>query len=164
MITLTGSFQYDDGTPLDGTAKLNIIDSDGNYFTLGAAQQSGTQTSVPNRYEITITAGAIESIKGFDTSFTSVDTVWGNGEISPPDTLYRYWLFDAVDRKISGPVDIQITSGPYDLFNALPSNIPTSAVTQNILVSNPPSGNMAVKNFYVDSSGKLVVEYDDAPV
>jgi hypothetical protein len=164
MITLTGTFQYDDGTPLDGTAKLNIIGSDGQYFILGAAQEQGTQTPIPNRYEIIITNGSISSIVGFDTNFTSTDTIWGNSEISPPDTLYKYWLFDAVDRKISGPVNIQISSGPYDLFSALPSSIPTSAVTQNILVSNPPSGSMAIKNFYVNSSGKVVVEYDDAPV
>ena len=164
MITLTGTFQYDDGTLIDGWVKLNLVSANGQFFTLGAAQERGTQTPIPNRYEILITAGAVASITGFDTNFTSTDTIWGNSEISPPDTIYKYTLFDALDRRIGEIFTTLINNSPFDLFNALPTSIPASAVSQNLLISNPPAGNMMVKNFYVDSTGKLVVEYDDNPV
>lgn len=162
MITLTGTFQYDDGTPIDGEVILDLIAS-GQFMLIDTAQEAGTETTISERYVITINAGSISGIKG-NKGFTSTNTILGNHEISPPNTQYRCVLLDAIGQEIQGALDITINTDPYDLSAAVPSSPPTNIITSSLLVSNPPSGNMVIKNFYVNTSGKVVIEYDDTPV
>ncbi len=165
MITLTGTFQYDDGIPLDGWARVALIDENGRFFEGGAAQERGTQIPVPHYYDVTITNGSVAKVDGFiPDTFLTVDTIWGNNEISPPGTRYRYKLFDAIDRQLGSDLDLTISSTPFNLFLSQPTAIPAPQLQPTLLTSKPPTGGMTVSNFYVDSSGKLVVEYNDIPV
>ena len=96
MITLTGTFLYEDSIPIDGRVRLSLIRGDGQYITVGTAQELGTQIPIPHWYDITLTGGLISGVIGFDPSFTSTDTVHGNDDIAPPDTLYRCRVYDAI--------------------------------------------------------------------
>ena len=164
MITLTGTFLYEDSTPIDGRIRLSLIRSDGQYITVGTAQELGTQIPVPHWYDITLTGGSIDGVVGHDPVFTSADAIHGTNDIAPPDTLYRCRVYDAIDREILPPVDVQITSSPFDLSTAQPVTVPTLKATSSLLVSKPPSGSRVVKNLYVNPSGMIVVEYDTSPV
>ncbi len=165
MITLTGTFEYDDSTPIDGHVILDLVLSNNQYITVGEAQEQGTETPVPHRYKIIITNGSIVSVTGlFPDSFASADTIHGNSEISPPDTMYKYSLFDAVGRQLEDSINVVIGTTPFDLFNAAPS-IPDNAELSAIgVISNAPSGANKITNIYVSSAGKVVVEYDDVPI
>ena len=160
MTELTGAFQYEDGSPVTGYAILDLI-AGGQYVIVGTPKKASTGEDVTPRYKVTIINSTITSVTGLDGTAFPNNSIVGNDDISPPDTLYRYRLYDNLGRELSSLLDIEIESATYDLSSSVPTQ-PTVFFFKPGITSLPPTGKHKVSNLYVDN-GKFTVEYDDTP-
>lgn len=162
MTELTGTFQYEDASPVTGYATIDLVVG-GQYVLIGMARETATGNAVPESYRANISNGSIASVVDLNGNTMAGGQIFSSNEISPPDTSYRYTLFDNLSRPLSSSVDLRVEGSSYDLSASIATQA-TVILFKPGIASAPPSSNFRVSNLYVNTDGKLTVEYDTTPV